>query len=580
MSRYDLIIRGGTIVDGTGGAPFEGDVAIRSGRIAAVGSFEGEGDEEIDAGGLIVTPGFIDIHTHYDGQVTWEERTLPSAAHGVTTVVMGNCGVGFAPCRAHDRDRLIGLMEGVEDIPEVVMTAGLPWQWETFPEYLDFVAGRARDIDVAAQLPHSALRVYVMGQRGVDREAATPDELAEMTRLTEEALRAGALGFATSRSVFHRDRDGVPIPTKDVADPELQAIAQGLHAAGHGVIEALMDFDDNTDAEFALLRNMAETSGRPLSLTVALVPAHPERWKDALRLLDEANDDGVVMKGQMMGRPTGLLLGLQLSYNPFSLKPSYQAIAHLPLAERVAEMRKPEVRTRILTEAPGGSKYKFLENLNKFDRIFDLGDPPNYIPRAADSAEAIAARRCQTPAETAYDMMLEREGHAVLFLAHGNYPEGCDGQLPHVETMLRHPHTMLGLGDGGAHYGMICDAGYPTFMLMNWTRDRRPEDGQISLPAMIHALTDQPARFVGLADRGRVAPGYKADLNLIDLAALSLAAPRPVFDLPAGGRRMIQDAGGYRATLVSGQVTYRDAQATGALPGRLVRGPQQPSIAP
>lgn len=569
MTSYELVIRRGTILDGSGGAPFTGDVAIDGGVIVAVGEVAGTGKQEIDAAGLLVTPGFVDIHTHYDGQVTWENRTLPSAAHGVTTVVMGNCGVGFAPCRPSDREKLIALMEGVEDIPEVVMSDGLPWTWETFPEYLDVVAARAHDVDVAAQLPHSCLRVYVMGQRGLDRAAATPDEIAEMARLTEEAMHAGAIGFATSRSVFHRDRNGLPIPSKDVGEAELHAIAGGMTAAGHGVIEALIDFDDNMDSEFGLLRRVVEKSGRPLSFTVTQILDHPDCWRQMLGLIDEAQADGVPMKGQVIGRPTGMMLGLNLSFNPFSLAASYQAIAGLPLAEKVAEMRKPEVRARILSERPDGAKYKMLDYLERFDRIFDLGDPPDYAPPADASVAAIAARRGVDPREVAYDLLLERDGNAILFLPIGNYAE-CT--LDPVLGMLTHEHTLLGLGDGGAHYGVICDAGYPTFMLTYWTRDRVGE--RLALPQVIRALASDPAEAVGLADRGRVAPGYKADLNIIDYDRLHLHAPRVMFDLPAGGRRMVQDADGYVATIVSGEVTYREGQPTGALPGKLVRGPQ------
>jgi len=572
MATHDLVIRGGTLLDGSGGEPFVGDVAVNGGVIVAVGEVAARGSEEIDASGLLVTPGFVDIHTHYDGQVTWEDRTLPSAAHGVTTVVMGNCGVGFAPCRPSDREKLVALMEGVEDIPEVVMSAGLPWNWETFPEYLDVVASRPHDVDVAAQMPHSCLRVYVMGQRGVDREAATPADMAEMARLTQEAMHAGAIGFATSRSVFHRDRSGAPIPSKDVIEDELQAIAGGMKAAGHGVIEALIDFDDSVDAEFGLLRRVVEQSGRPLSFTVTQFLDHPESWRQMLTLIDRAQADGLPIKGQVIGRPTGMMLGLNLSFNPFSLAPSFAEIDGLPLEQKVAEMRKPEVRARILSDRLDGGKLKMLEYLERFDSMFDLGDPPDYAPAADTSIGAIARRRGVDPREVAYDLLLTRDGHAVLFLPIGNYAQWTLGP---VLEMLKHKHTLLGLGDGGAHYGVICDAGYPTFMLTYWTRDRDGE--RLALPSVIRSLARDPAEAVGLADRGRIEPGYKADLNILDYSRLHLHAPRVVFDLPAGGRRMVQDADGYVATIVSGTVTYRDGQPTGELPGKLVRGPQQPA---
>ena len=568
MADFDLIIRGGQIHDGTGRDPFIADVAIRNGFIAAVGSVAGSGKREIDASGKLVTPGFVDIHTHYDGQVTWENRMMPSSSHGVTTVVMGNCGVGFAPCRAEDRQKLVELMEGVEDIPEVVMTTGLPWSWETFPEYLDVVGSRPYDVDVAAFLPHSCLRVYVMGERGVNRENAAEADLTEMTRIAEEAMRAGAMGFATSRSIFHRDRNGVPIPTKDSIEPELEAVGQGMKSAGHGVLEALIDFED-VDAEFGLLRRVSERNNLSLTFTVAQLLDNPRGWERALELIDEANAGGLNVKGQVIGRPTGLLLGLDLSFNPFSLNPSYQAIAALPLAERVAEMRKPEVRTRILADKPAGAKLKLLDYLHAFHRIFELGDPPNYAPPPDTSIAAMAERKGVDALEVAYDLLLKKDGNAVLFVPVGNY---ADGNLDAVTRLLTDDNTIMGLGDGGAHYGVICDAGYPTFMLTYWGRDK----AGLKLPVaqIIKGLTCDTAEFIGLHDRGRIAPGYKADINIIDFDRLRLHAPRPVFDLPANGRRLVQDADGYAATIVSGEITYEDGKPTQALPGKLVRGPQ------
>lgn len=568
MADYDLIIRSGTIHDGNGGEAYVADIAVKDGRIAEVGTVSGTAGSEIDACGCIVTPGFVDIHTHYDGQVTWENRLMPSSAHGVTTVVMGNCGVGFAPCRSEHRQRLIELMEGVEDIPEVVMSSGLPWNWETFPQYLDVVGSRNYDVDVAAFLPHSCLRVYVMGERGLAREEANEADLAAMTRITDEAMREGALGFATSRSIFHRDRNGAPIPTKDSIEPELEAVGRGMKSAGHGVLEALIDYDD-VDAEFGLLRRVAERNDVPLTFTVAQLLDNPRGWERALELIGQANRDGVNVKGQVIGRPTGLMLGLNLSFNPFSLNPSYQAIAELPLAERVAEMCRPETRARIIADKPAGAKLKLLEYLHAFHRMFELGNPPNYAPSPDNSIAAIAERRGISPLEVAYDMLLAGEGNAILFVPVGNY---VDGNLDAVTRLLKDDNTIMGLGDGGAHYGVICDAGYPTFMLTYWGRDKEGE--RLALPRIIKGLTRDPADFVGLRDRGRIAPGYKADINVIDFEKLHLHAPRPVFDLPANGRRMVQDADGYVATLVNGQVTYREGVPTQALPGSLVRGPQ------
>ncbi|MGE0776363.1 MAG: amidohydrolase family protein [Sphingomonadaceae bacterium] len=568
MADHDLVIRNGVVIDGSGSEPFAGDIAIDGERISMVGTVPGRGAEEINAAGLTVVPGFVDVHTHYDGQVTWDNRALPSAAHGVTTVVMGNCGVGFAPCRPSDRRALIELMEGVEDIPDLVMTAGIPWNWETFPQYLDALDARSFDVDVAAQLPHSCLRVYVMGQRGIDRDTATDAELAEMTRLTEEAMRAGAIGFATSRSIFHRDRNGKPIPSKEVVEPELQAIAAGMKAAGHGVIEALIDYDD-IDDEFGLLRRLVESSGRPLSFTVSQLIDSPDGWRNALRLIGKANDDGLPIRGQVIGRPTGILLGLNLSFHPFSFHPSYQEIAHLPLPERVAAMRTPEIRNRILTPSSQVSRYKILEYLESFDGIYDLGTPPDYAPRPENSMAAIAHATDREPREVTYDALLTHDGNAILFLPIGNY---ADGDLDAVSEMLHHPNTILGLGDGGAHYGVICDAGWPTFMLTRWVGLQ--EDGRFSLAELIRRMTAQPAEAVGLADRGLLKPGYKADINILHYKRMHLHPPHVVFDLPAGGRRLLQAADGYAATIVSGQITYRNAEPTGALPGRLVRGPQ------
>jgi len=563
----DLVIRGGLVVDGSGAAPRHADVAVKDGRIVAVGEVAARQGEEIDATGRLVTPGFIDIHTHYDGQVTWEDRTMPSSAHGVTTAVMGNCGVGFAPCRPEDRDRLVNLMVGVEDIPELVMTEGLPWTWQSFPEYLDVVDSRRRDIDVAAQLPHSALRVFVMGERGAAREEATEADLAEMARLSREAMEAGALGFATSRSIFHRDGDGALIPSKDVGEAELHAIASGLKATGHGVIEALIDFDRLED-EFALLRRIAERSGRPLSFSLFQSPRQPTAWRRALDLVRAANTAGARMRAQVLGRPTGLLLGLELSLSPFSYNSAYQAIQHLPLAARVAEMRKPQVRAAILAAAGAEPPNPLISAIYNFREMFLLGDPPNYEPPPETTVAAIAARTGTAPEAVAYDMLLADDGRTVLFSLLANY---VDGTLEPVLTMLKDENTLLGLGDGGAHYGMICDAGYPTFMLTYWTRDRKVGE-RLSIPEVIHALSGAPAEAMSLTDRGIVAPGYKADLNIIDYDRLSLGAPTPVFDLPGGGRRLVQRTEGYDATLVSGVVTYRQGVATGALPGRLVRG--------
>jgi len=570
MPEYDLVIRGGQVVDGTGAEVFEADVAISEGRIAEVGKILARGREEIDARGQIVTPGFVDIHTHYDGQVTWEDTTSPSSQHGVTTVVMGNCGVGFAPCRPADREGLIYLMEGVEDIPGVVMAEGIPWKWETFPEYLDFLETLRRDVDMAVQLPHSALRVYVMGQRGVNREPATPGDLAQMTELSREAMEAGAVGFGTSMIANQSYPNGDPLPTRDVNEQELHAIALGLRQANAGVLQAVIDFDD-MEREFGLLRRVAERSGRPLSFTLSQRIDQPDAWRTALELMGKANRDGVEIRAQVLGRPTAILLGLDVSYNPFSLHPTYQKVAHLTLQEKVAALRRPEIRAALLSEEPLAPqlKYIFLKKLDRFDLIFPLGDPPLYEPFTHMSVEAQAQRRGIPAKELAYDLMLENEGHGILQLALTNF---VAGNLDVNCQMLKDPNTLYGLGDGGAHYGMICDASASTFMLDDWTRKRVGE--KLPLPDVVRRLSSANARAVGLLDRGVIASGYKADLNVIDYDRLRLYPPAMTDDLPAGGRRLAQRADGYTATIMSGSVTYREGVGTRERPGRLVRGRQ------
>lgn len=565
---HDLVIRNGTIVDGTGTPCFLGDVAISGGVVSEVGDVSEGGKDELEARGQLVTPGFVDIHTHYDGQVTWEERLVPSSSHGVTTVLMGNCGVGFAPCRADDRQRLVRLMEGVEDIPGVVMTEGLPWNWETFPEYLDAIEGHRRDINIAAQLPHSCLRVYVMGERAINREEANSSDLQAFTNLTEQAMRAGALGLGTSRSIAHRDINGVPIPTKNAAEIELHAIAAGIRSAGRGVLQVLFDLED-LERDFGMLCRIARRWKVPISFTLAQTLQCPDVWEDVLIMLDHANREGLPIKAQVIGRPTGVLLGLELSYNPFSLHPTYAALSVLPLAERLAALRRPDVRRRILSEKPEGSHYFLLGFLNRFDWMFVLGNPPNYEPPLSTSVAALAEKRGVRPEEIAYDLLLADDGCAVLFVIFANY---VAGNLDTALKFLKDNNTILGLGDGGAHYGIVCDAGYPTFMLSYWARDRVGE--KLAVEQVVQALTREPAAAVGLHDRGVIAPGYRADLNIIDYGRLRLHAPTVSLDLPGGGRRLQQSATGYTATIVNGVVTYRNGTATGALPGRLIRGAQ------
>src|SRR6201986_2981928 len=565
---YDLIIRNGTIVDGLGGEPYVGDVGVRDGVIAAVGHVNGEtAEREIDATGLLVTPGFVDPHTHYDGQAIWSERLTPSSAHGVTTVVVGNCGVGFAPCRQEDHDVLVDVMAGVEDIPGVVMTDGLPWNWETFPEYMKALDAGKRDIDVAASLPHSPLRVYVMGQRGANREPATGEDLARMRALAKEAIEVGALGFATSRFTIHKTESGSPIPSYDAAREEIEEIARGVVDGGGGLLQFVPDIPaGGYQSVLQTVFDVAEDVGLPVTFTLVVANAGAPTWPDAITMIEKANAAGGDVTAQLLPRPIGLIIGLQLGANPFVLYPSYREIADLPLAERVAEMRKPEVRARILADKPGVG-HPILVVTQMWDWIFPLTKPPNDDPDPADSIGARARARGINPMEEAYDRLLDDDGRAMLLVATSNLEHNS---LDTVGELLHRDDVVLGLGDGGAHYGMICDASYSTYFLAHWARDRK--SGRFTVSEAVRELTSGPARVAGLADRGRIAVGYKADLNVIDHAALRLHKPVISYDLPAGGRRLDQTADGYVATIVSGEVIAEDGVPTDARPGKLVRG--------
>jgi N-acyl-D-aspartate/D-glutamate deacylase len=571
---HDLVIRGGLVADGSGGEPYEGDVAINADVIAAIGPVAGSGREEINARGRMVTPGFVDIHTHYDGQITWENRLAPSSGHGVTTVVMGNCGVGFAPVRAGDQELVVRLMEGVEDIPEVVMTHGVPWNWETFPDYLDAVEARPCDIDFAAQLPHNPLRVYVMGARGAALEAPTPAELAEMRRLTAQAVTAGALGVSTTRNLVHRFRSGGTVPSVSTEEDEVLALAAGLRDAGAGVFQLLGETNQTPERQMALVRRIAEVSTRPVSFTLTQDPGQPDGWRESLRLIDQANEEGLAIRGQVLPRPIGMLLGLEFSLHPFALKPSFRKIAGLPLAAKVAAMRDPDMRRRLIAEPSDDPNPVLVYIASQTDWLFVLGDPPNYNPAPAESIAAQAQALGREPIDLIYDALIARDGREILYFPAANRAgerfEAAGAEL------IRSRHAVLGLGDGGAHYGIICDASYPTYLLTYWVAHADPAK-RIPFGEAVRMLAREPARAVGLEDRGEIALGMKADINVIDPERLRLHAPRPVFDLPAGGRRLVQNADGYDATIVSGQVTYRWGQATDALPGRLVRGARRAS---
>lgn len=570
----DLVIRGGTLADGTGGGLFEGDVAVRDGRIVAVGGGGAfRGSEELDARGKLVTPGFVDIHTHYDGQVTWENTLSPSSGHGVTSVLLGNCGVGFAPCRPGDRDRLVRLMEGVEDLPEVVLTTGLPWTWESFSDYLDVLDSRQYDIDIATQLPHAALRVFVMGERAAAREDATADDCALMAKLAEQAVKAGALGFGTSRTLNHRASDGSLIPTLTAAENELTAIAEAFGRQGAGVLQAVSDFED-VEAELAMFRRVMERSGRPLSLSVMQWHKAPEKWRTIMEWARQCTADGLTVRGQVSGRPVGMMLGFQLSYHPFVYTPTFKSLAYLAPAERITALRNPDVRAKIVAEVPDASAFPGETLIRQWQLMYPLGENPDYEPAADSTVAAQAARTGVTPAEFAYDAMLDQDGQAVLMLPSVNY---AYGSLDAAREMISHDNAVYGLGDGGAHLGFLCDASLPTFMLQYWGRDRKGE--RLPLEQIVRGLTYDTAQTIGLGDRGLLRAGYKADINVIDFDALQLGPPRVSYDLPAGGRRMTQAATGYAATIVNGVTIQRDGVATGALPGRLIRGARQADTA-
>ncbi len=567
MTHLDLVIRGGTVVDGSGAAPFLADVAIANGKIAAIGPCIESTAPELDARGLLVTPGFIDVHTHYDGQATWDARLQPSSLQGVTTAVMGNCGVGFAPCRAEDRATLIELMEGVEDIPGAALSEGLRWDWESFPQYLDSLARQSRDIDIAALLPHGALRVHVMGQRAVRREAATAADLAAMCSLVGAALDAGAVGLSTSRTAAHRTLAGELTPMFDAEAAELRALGLALAGRPNAVFQMISDFGD-LEGEFEILAGICRDSGCHGTLTVAQVHHKPQQHEQLLALIARANAQGLRITGQVITRPVGVLMGFDTTLNPFSCRPAYTALAGLPLTERVAQLRRPEVRATILGQ-DDHQPHVFMHYYGqRFDFMFVLCEGaaglPNYLPQATDSVAERAARAGCAPAEWLYKHMLGEDGAALIYLPLANYR---DRNAQAIELQLKHPNTLPALGDGGAHVGTICDGSAGTFLLTEWVRER----GVFSIQAAVQMLSQKPAELYGMPDRGRLAVGLRADINLIDLAALAIERPYLVRDLPAGGRRFLQGARGYRATLVAGELTYRDGAATEALPGRLLR---------
>ncbi|MCW2495270.1 amidohydrolase family protein [Jatrophihabitans sp.] len=575
MADFDLVIRGGTVVDGTGSAPRTADVAVLEGIVVEVGEIGGRGQREIDATGLVVGPGFVDIHTHYDGQAVWDDRLQPSSWHGVTTVVAGNCGVGFAPVRPADRDRLIELMEGVEDIPGTALHEGLSWSWETFGDYLDVLEARPRDVDLATQVPHAALRFWAMGERAAAFEPASKDEIVEMARLAKQAIQDGALGFTTSRTINHKSRSGELTPVYGSEADELTAIAAAVGSTGKAVLQLITDYPE-VGEDFELMRAMVRASGGArLSVSLLQKREDPQLYREILEHISRANEDGFPIRAQVGSRGLGILLGLQCTLHPFFMNPVWRSISHLPVAEQAERMADPALRAAILAaqtaetpeNMPGGAR------IGRYEAMYELGEFPDYEPDGHDSIASRAERAGRTPEELVYDILVADEGRGMLQQPFSNY---FDGNLDAVREMLTHPYTLPGLGDGGAHVGSICDSSFTSTLLQHWVRDR--PYGKLPVEWVFQRQARDTAWMVGLHDRGVLAPGYRADVIVVDIAGLRMHRPEVHYDLPGGGRRLQQRVDGYRHTFVNGVETYRDGVPTGALPGRLVRGARDAAL--
>ena len=563
MTNYDLIIRNGQIVDGTGEPAIRGDIAVTNGKIARIGTaLEATAEREIDAAGMTVTPGFVDVHTHYDGQATWDTHLNPSSCLGTTTVVMGNCGVGFAPCRAEDREVLVQLMEGVEEIPESAMHEGLPWTWETFPEFLDCIDSRPHDIDLAALVPHGPLRVYVMGERGVNREPATQDDIVKMRELLAESVAAGGVGFSTSRTLVHRSSTGAYVPTYRAIGSELKQVAQALSGDEGHVFQFIADWEDAED-EFSILSETAADTGAKGTFTLLDIGATPDLWREHLNRIESAQAQGRDIRGQVLSRPVGLMMGHPASMSPFYDRPSFKALDSLPWDDKIAALRDPGTKTKILGEA-NEQPHVFVKIVGtNFKNMYVLDDPIDYLPGPDRCVANLAEAENRDAEEWLYDYFLTNNGHALIYNPVANFSEN-------IAEMLGHPNTVVALGDGGAHVGSICDASANLYLLCKWVREKN----RFTLEQGIHMLTRQPAELYSLNDRGILAEGMKADINIIDLDRLKLHTPHIVADLPAGGKRFLQRADGIKTTIVSGEVIYQDGEPTGALPGKLIRGQQ------
>ena len=567
MAEYDLIIRNGHVVDGSGGKSGILDVAVKDGLIQAVGeNLPDTASNEIDAAGLIVTPGFVDVHTHYDGQATWDSHLNPSSNLGTTTVVMGNCGVGFAPCKPEDRDVLIQLMEGVEEIPETAMAEGLPWTWESFPEYLDTLDAKPRDIDVAALVPHGPVRVFVMGERAVNRETATDEDISKMQAVIEESVNAGGVGFSTSRTLVHRTSTGSPVPTYKAATHELKQLGMALSGEKGHVFQLISDWED-LDEEFSILRSTSESTGAKGTFTLLHLDNQPDLWRQQLDHIEHAQSEGLDIRGQVLSRPVGMLMGHPASMSPFSPRPTFRSLEDLPWNEKIAKLKNPEIKSQILGEDIDQPHIFVKLFSRRFDKMYPLEEPIEYLPAPDTSVAARAQAEGVEPVEWLYDYFLGNNGNNLIYIPAANFSD-------HIPELLTHPNTVSALGDGGAHVGSICDASANIYVITKWVKERK----SFELEKAIHLLTRQPAELYSLKDRGLIAPGYKADINLIDYEALSLKTPHIVHDLPAGGKRLLQHANGIVSTMVSGTVIYQSGEATGALPGKLVRGQQQDPV--
>lgn len=567
---HDTVIRGGTIVDGTGKQAFTGDIAIDGDRITEVGGKAGPAHRDIEAECKIVTPGWVDVHTHYDGQATWDSELAPSSWHGVTTILFGNCGVGFAPVRPEHQSSLIGLMEAVEEIPGITLSEGLKWDWESFPQYLDALDRMPRAIDVAAQVPHHPLRVYVMGDRAINREKATADDIDQMRRLTREALDAGAFGFTTSRTNSHKTPTGEMVPGRYSEVQELLGIGSAFKGLRHGAFGVNSDFDIETE-ELGWMTQLSQDTGRPVWFLLTDRPTDPVRWQRLMEGVRHARAQGANVTAQVAGRPVGVMLGVDTALNPFSIRPTYQELLKLPPAERLKRLQDPAVRAAILADRPSDELVNRLSQFRMrittgWDRMFVMGDPPDYEPEASKSIGAIARRSNHTPDEVAYDYLAGGLDKFLFFPIVGYNEDNHDI----IRTMLTSPETVLGLSDGGAHCSSISDASLPSWMLTHWGRDRKRGPG-LPLEMIVRRQTSETADFFGFADRGRLTPGLKADVNVIDFDRLRLHVPEIRYDLPAGGRRLVQRVDGYVATLVAGTPVFEHGQYTGATPGKLVR---------